>query len=199
MGREARVPHSQRRQPSALSLIVGLAALVAPALHTASDLVEWYQDGFSSPQLWLNYAAFLPMPWLLVGIVAVHVPRPALTALLGAILYGYAFVYFAHTTLYALSEQVQSYAALWERLGAAYTVHGALMACGGLLFAWPVLRAGWLPRFATVLFLSGILMNLALWILPAPEILQTLGSAVRNAGLIAMGYAIVFPRNRAPT
>ena len=188
--------HRQDPQPfdNALRFAVGITALVAPAVHSITDAMEWYQQGFSTSQLWLNYIAFVPMSWLLFGIYVVHDPKPNAAGLIGALLYGAAFTYFAHTTLYALDHGVSTYEALWQRLGSVYTVHGALMICGGVLFAWAVLRAGWLPRFAVLLFLAGIGMNLLLSLLPAPDILQTIGSAARNLGLVAMGYAIVATR-----
>lgn len=177
--------------PGSLHLAVGVAALVAPALHSATDLWEWYQGGFSAGQLWLNYAAFLPMPWLLLGLYAVHERKPGTGALVGAILYGAAFSYFSYTTLYALKAGIPNYAALWSDLGAAYTVHGGLMVAAGLLFGASVLRAGWLPRFPVLLFLAGILLNLVLALMPAPDILQATGSLLRNLGIMGMGYAVL--------
>lgn len=179
------------RHRGPLHLVVGATAIVAPSLHSLSDLMEWHHRGFTAIQLWITYAAFLPMPWLLFGIFAVHQPRLGTLCLAGAILYGAAFSYFTHTALYALSEQLPTYEALWARLGRIYSFHGALMVLGGVLFAGPVFRAGWLPRPATVLFLAGLLVNLILAVLPAPDIFQTAGSLVRNLGLMAMGYAIV--------
>lgn len=184
-----------RVQP-ALQIVVGVAALIAPALHSATDFMEWWQGGYSPLQLRLNYLAFLPMPWLLLGLYAVHGRKPGMDGLVGALLYGAAFTYFAHTTLLALAEGVPDYAALWARLGGSYTAHGAMMACGGLLFGRAALRAGWLPRPAVLVFMAGILANLLLAILPGPELLQTLGSAARNAGLMAMGAAVLFNRTR---
>jgi hypothetical protein len=160
----------------ALALVVGVAALVAPALHTLTDVLEWYQRGFTEVQLWLNYVAFLPMPWLLLGVCAVHEPKPGAPGLIGALLYGAAFTYFAHTTLYALSERLPGYDVLWERLGSLYTAHGALMFVGGALFAWSVLRANWLPRPSVLLFLAGLVLSLVLALLPAPDIFQTIAS-----------------------
>jgi len=176
---------------SALHVVVGVTAILAPALHTTTDVLEWTREGFSATQLWLTYLAFLPMPWLLFAIYAIHKSRPSVLGLVGALLYGVAFTYFAHTALYALAEHTPTYEALWERLGATYTVHGAFMVIGGLLFAWSVLRAGWLPGFAIWLFVAGILINLVLALLPAPDILQIVGTAARNAGLVCMGYAIL--------
>lgn len=186
------IPGTPRPRPlSALQVVVGLAAIAAPALHSFTDAMEWYQQGFSTLQLWLNYIAFVPMPWLLLGGYVIRAPRTSLAGLAGALLYGTAFTYFAYTTLYALAEKVPTYEALWARLGNVYTFHGALMVFGGLLFAGSALRGAWLPKSAAVLFLSGILINLLLSFLPAPDILQTVGSSVRNLGLMAMGYDIL--------
>jgi hypothetical protein len=185
---------SQEAPRSPLSIVVGVAALVAPALHSITDVLEWYYGGFTTAQLWLNYIAFLPMPWLLLGLYSVREPRPGAWGLVGALLYGVAFTYFAHSTLYAITEQVPTYEVLWARLGSLYTVHGGFMVVGGLLFALSVLRAGWRPAWPLTLFAAGITVNLLLALVPAPDILQTIGSAVRNLGLIAMGYGLLFKR-----
>jgi hypothetical protein len=174
-----------------LRVVVGSAAIVAPLLHSLTDVMEWLQHGFSSAQLWLNYLAFLPMPWLLLGLWVLQEKSAGAVGLAGALLYGVAFTYFAHTTLFALATQSPDYEALWQQLGSAYTIHGALMVIGGLLFTLAALRAGGLPKTALLLFGAGLLVNLTLALLPAPDILQTLGTAIRNAGLIGMGYAIL--------
>lgn len=174
-----------------LNIAVGVAAVLAPALHSMTDALEWYHGGFSIGQLWLNYVAFLPMPWLLLGLYAVREPRLSVWGLVGALLHGVAFTYFAHTSLYAIAEHVPTYEALWSRLGTLYTAHGACMVIGGLLFAGSALRAGW-PRWPLLLFASGLAMNLALTLVLAPDILQTVGTATRNLGLIAMGYDVLF-------
>jgi hypothetical protein len=179
-----------------LRVVVGVAAIVAPILHSVTDAMEWYQHGFSQAQLWLNYVAFLPMPWLLLGIYAVCEEDLGVTALVGALLYGIAFTYFAHTTLYALASHAPTYEALWQQLGSTYTVHGAFMVVGGLLFTWAALRAGELPKPAVLLFGTGLLVNLVLALVPAPDILQTAGTFIRNAGLVGMGYAILVDSDR---
>jgi hypothetical protein len=185
-------------QRSLLNSVVGTAALVAPALHSATDLMEWYQGGFSPTHLWLNYLAFLPMPWLLFGLCAVRQLKPDLLGLVGALLYGVAFTYFAHTTLYAISEHIPTYEILWSRLGVTYTAHGALMVAGGFMFSWSALRGGWLPKTSILIFAVGIALNLILAILPGPDILQIIGTAARNAGLMGMGYAVMFNNSQAP-
>jgi hypothetical protein len=181
-------------------VLVGLSAVIAPFLHSLSDLIEWSQGGFSTGQLWLNYIAFLPMPWLLLGIYAVHNdPKPGLPALAGALIYGAAFTYFSHTTLLALEQHTATYEALWAGLGITYTVHGTLMVCGGLMFAFSALGTGWLPKGSLLFFVSGLSLNLVLALLPLPDIFQISGSALRNIGLIAMGYSILFRESDAET
>ncbi len=175
-----------------LRLTIGVVALIAPILHSITDVMEWYHGGFSEAQLWINYVAFIPMSWLLLGIYAVHEQRPNAAGLVGAILYGAAFTYFAYTTLVALDLQVPTYELLWQQLGETYTVHGALMVLGGVLFSWSALRARWLPRLSILLFLFGLSTNLILSLLPGPAILQTIGSGVRNLGLVSIGFFLLF-------
>ena len=191
-------PSAVPASSNALQIVVGTAALIAPSVHSITDVIEWHQGGFSSLQLWLNYLAFLPMPWLLLGIFALHTPRPGPIGLIGAILYGAAFTYFTHTTLFALAEHIANYDLLWSTLGLFYWIHGAIMVVGGLLFAWSVWRAAWLPRAGIVCFAAGLMVNLLLALIPTPDILQTLGSALRNSGLVLMGYAIIFSPGQRP-
>jgi hypothetical protein len=42
------------------------------------------------------------------------------------------------------------------------------------------------------LFAAGLLVNLGLAVVPAPDILQTVGTAIRNAGIVGMGYVLLF-------
>jgi uncharacterized protein len=184
-------PLPARTRRTALQVVVGVAAITAPVLHGLSDAIEWVQGGFSPDQLWLSYLAFLVFSWLLLGISVLHGNRLGAAGLLGALLYGTAFTYFAHTALDALAARTPTYAVLWERLGPAYTFHGALMVLGGLLFSWSALRAGRLPGTAIRLFAAGLAVNLILALLSAPEQLQTMGTAIRNLGLIWMGIAIL--------
>jgi hypothetical protein len=145
-------------------------------------------------QLWLNYLAFLPLPAVLLGLYAVQRPRISRLGLIGALLYGFAFVYFAHTTLFALASATPTYEELWTRLGSLYTVHGALMVAGGLAFGFASARAGFFPRWTAGLFLLGIAFNLILAFLPVPELFHTLGTGLRNAGLAGMGWTLAHRR-----
>lgn len=171
--------------------IIALTAVVAPSLHLISDVLEWSGGGFSRVQLLINYAGFLPMPFLMIGLFAAQRPKIGWLGLIGAILYAIAFIYFTHTTLLALEENFANYELLWQRLGAVYTFHGGLMIVGGLLFGFYSLRAGVLWRKGIVLFIFGLLLNLIPTFLPLPEIVQIIGSSIRNFGLIGIGFVMM--------
>ncbi len=170
-----------------IQLIVGVGAIVAPLLHTLTDVAEWAAGGFSLPQLWANYFSFFAIPFVVVGLYAFQRPKIGVWGFIGAILYGVSFVYFAHTTLYAIVENVADYEALWTELGAVYTAHGIAMILGGLAFGGATYQSRVFPAWTSVVFLSGISVNALLTVVGAPEILQTLGRALRNLGLIGMG------------
>jgi|SRR6185295_8659621 len=167
---------------------VAVATIVFPILHSVTDAMEWAQKGFSPVQLWLNYIAFLPVPAILLGLYVAQRPRISRWGLFGALLYGFAFVYFTHTTLYALATRAATYEDLWAVLGRTYTIHGAVMVLGGTAFGIATFRAHALPRWTAVLFLSGLGLNFVLTLLPVPDLLQTLGTGLRNAGLVGMGW-----------
>lgn len=174
-----------------LGWIIALTAIAAPGLHLLSDVLEWTGGGFSRIQLLINYAGFLPVPFLMIGLYAAQRPKTGLLNLAGAIIYGIAFIYFAHTTLLALEESFPDYELLWNRLGAVYTFHGGLMVGGGLLFGFTSLKAGLLWRKGVSLFIAGLLLNLLLTFLPLPDIVQTIGSTLRNCGLIGIGFGLI--------
>lgn len=186
-----------QNQSQALRTVVGVTAVIAPILHSITDAMEWYQGGFSPPQLWLNYVAFLPMPWLLLGLYTVSKNDLGICGLIGALLYGAAFTYFAHTTLFALASGSPNYESLWQQLGPIYTLHGGFMVAGGMLFAWAAVRATTPPKIFVGLFAAGLVVNLCLALLPAPDILQTLGTALRNIGIVGMGYATLTVSRRS--
>src|SRR5262245_16149991 len=131
--------------------LIGWSAMAAPALHTLTDVIEWGQGGFSPAQLWLNYLAFVPLPAITIGLYAAQRPAIGGVGLAGALAYGYAFIYFAHTTLVALSTGAPDYETLWAALGSQYTVHGVIMIAGGAAFGWATLRAAVLPRWAATM------------------------------------------------
>jgi len=181
--------------------IIAVAAVVVPGAFILSDLLEWSRGGFSVGQLYLTYLAFLPLPFLMLGLYAVQRPAISWVGLLGALLFGASYIYFAHTALYALIDHTPDYETLWHRLGITYTVHGAVMVLGGVLFGVAVLRARVFPRWTGWVFLVGVTLNLVFALIPVPDILQTLGSTARNVGLMGMGWALlqIGGRNRRNT
>ncbi len=102
-------------------IAIAIVAILAPGLHLLSDFLEWSAQGFSRTQLLVTYVAFLPMPFLLLGLHYLQQSRASWIGLIGALLYGVSFVYFTHTALVALEESVPNYDALWHRLGWVYT------------------------------------------------------------------------------
>ncbi|OLP15398.1 hypothetical protein BST81_26630 [Leptolyngbya sp. 'hensonii'] len=153
--------------------------------------MEWTSGGFSRTQLIINYAGFLPMPFLMIGLYAYQRPRIGLVGLIGSVLYGVAFIYFAHTTMIALEQAISNYEILLGKLEGVYTFHGGLMVVGGTMFGIASLHARVLWQGAVSLFMLGIILNLGVALLPLPDILQILGSSVRNFGLIAMGVSVI--------
>lgn len=170
---------------------VALTAVIAPGLHLLSDVLEWVNGGFSFFQLLVNYLGFLPMPFLMLGLYAVQFPRIGWVGLIGTLLYSIAFIYFTHTTLYSIEESIPDYETLWRRLGGVYTLHGGLMIVGGIFFGVASLKARVLWRAAVVVFLVGIGLNLVVGLMPVPELIQTVGSTVRNLGLVGVGIGML--------
>ncbi len=179
------------RTERTIRMLVGLAAVGAPGTHTLTDIAEWTTGGFSAAQLWVNYVSFLVMPFMIVGLYAVQRPRIGTLGLSGAVLYGISFVYFAHTAQYAWLERVPDYEALLNRLGNVYYLHGAAMVVGGIAFGAATRRVGFFPDWSTTAFLAGVSTSLLLTVISAPELLHTLGSALRNIGLMGMGVFLL--------
>ena len=176
-----------------LEVAVGSVAILGPGLHLGSDVLEWSSGGFTPLQLWMGYVAFASIPSLMIGLYAVQHGRVARIALAGAVLYGISFIYFAHSSLYALVARTADYPTMWDELGGLYTAHGAMMILGGVLFGLPTLKAGVLPRWTSIVFLAGLALNAAIAALPVDPNIQALGNDVRNIGLIGMGVALSRP------
>ncbi len=56
------------------------------------------------------------------------------------------------------------------------------MIVGGLMFGVSALKAKVLSRIALALFVIGLMLNLIVSLLPVPEVVQILGSTIRNFG-----------------
>lgn len=180
-----------------LPLIVGFMTVSAAAAHMASDLLELYNNGFSRFQLWLNYLAFLPMPYLTLGICLCHKKKLRPWAYIGSILYGSSFVYFQHSTLYALELDIREYDVLWQKLGAIYTAYGVVMIAGGLLFGLSILKTGEITRVGSLVFVMGLVLHVLLYLFSSGESLQVIASSLRNIGLIGMGISLCKSYQRA--
>lgn len=180
--------------PRNLRLIIGLATIIAFTLHILSDLLEVFSGGFFAAQLWINYVAFLPIPFLMIGLYAVQLPLSGWISLTGAIAYGTSFIFFAGTTLYALVAKTADYSTLLEELGSIYTFYGGLMVTGGILFGIAVIIARVLPKWTGWLLILGVSLNLIFRLLTFPALTQIVGSIVRNIAFIGMGIAILRTR-----
>ena len=172
--------------------LIGIVAVIAPTLHVLTDIMEVTGNGFSRPQLIINYTAFLLIPFMIVGLYSVQHPRISWFGLAGAISYGISFIYFTHTTLLSLEEVIPDYESLWNRLGTAYTFHGVLMIVGGIVFGLSSLKTGMLWPEGLILFIAGLAVNLLIGLESLPDIFQTVGSTIRNIGLIGIGLKISF-------
>jgi hypothetical protein len=178
-----------------MRVLIAIAAILAPALHSATDLMELVA-GFSAIQLGLNYLAFLVLPFLMIGLYAVQRPYVGALALAGALAYGASFIYFAGTATYALARGTPDYATLLDELGLLYTAHGALMVAGGVLFGVAVVRARVLPAWTGIALVAGVAVNLLLALGAAPPISQIAGTLVRNVAIMGMGASLL--RERQP-
>ena len=174
-----------------LRLVIGLVTIIAFTLHILSDVLEILGDGFSAAQLWINYVAFLPIPFLTIGLYAFQRDRSGWMSLTGAIAYGTSFIFFSGTTLYALVAKIADYPALVEELGSIYTFFGGLMVVGGILFGIAVIEAKVLPRWTGWLLIFGVSLNLLFSLLAFPDLSHIFASVVRNIAFIGMGISIL--------
>jgi hypothetical protein len=183
-------PSTQRRQTRAdLALLVGLAAVTFTAVYFISDLIEVAQGGFSTFRLVLTYVGEAAIPLFVIGLYAVQRPRIGRLGFLGAIAYGYSYVFFTSTVVYALIAGTPNYKALAKLFGPWMTVHGLILLLGGLAFGWAVVRAGVLPRWTGVCLMAGVVLVVAASGLP--NIPRTVAAAVPAIAFIGMGAALL--------
>lgn len=193
MGRSAPAP---RLRP--VRSLTGWATIVSSAAYIASDVMELLTGGFSATQLYLTYAAFAPVPFVMVGLHASQRPRAGWLSLLGALAYGASFVFFAATAIYAIVAKTSDYAMLVSELGRLYVAHGALLIVGGVLFGVAAVRAGVFPRWTGLVLLAGVGLTLLVGLLPVPEAGPVAANATRNVAFIGMGLTLVRrPEERA--
>ena len=71
------------------------------------------------------------------------------------------------------------------------------MVVGGLMFGFSAFKAGVLWRKGVILFIFGLLLNLSITFLPLPDIFQTIGSSIRNLGLIGIGFGLMRTQDKS--
>ena len=71
-----------------LCIIVGSITLLSSIMYILSDIIELLGGGFSATQLHLTYAAFLFIPFFLIGLYTLQLPRAGGLGLAGAATYG---------------------------------------------------------------------------------------------------------------
>ena len=131
-----------------------------------------------------------------VGICLCHRERIRIAGYFGALLYGLSFVYFQHSTLYALQLSIANYHELWQQLGALYTAYGAVMVFGGILFGAVLFKSNEVSRIGSGLFLAGLVAHVFFFVMPAAEYVQVIASSLRNVGLIGIGASLFSHRNQ---
>lgn len=178
-----------------MRLLVGLTALASSLASVGSDVAELLSGGFSPAQLYVTYAAFVAVPFFMLGLHALQRPSSGWLSLTGAACYGAAFIFYAATAIHALVERTPDYASLVHELGALYTVHGGLLVVGSVLFGAAVIRAAAWPRWTGAALIVGGALSLLLYLLRLPEVLQIVSSTVRNVAFIGMALAALRREN----
>jgi hypothetical protein len=178
--------------PGGLGILVAVAAVVFSALYLVSDLVEFAQGGFSTPQLALTYAAEVAIPLFVIGLYAVQRPRIGRLGLFGAVGYAYSFIFFSSTVVVALANRTRDWDALVAQFGPWVTIHGALMLVAGSAFGLAVIRAGVLPRWTGVALVAGVILVAVSSLLPA--VAQVVAAGVRDLAFAGMGASMLLAR-----
>ncbi|MEJ2866086.1 hypothetical protein [Actinomycetospora flava] len=194
-GAEVAMPETASIEQSRGRAVLGASAVLFSVLYVVSDLLEAAQGGFSSGQLWLTLVAEAAIPPVVVGLYLAQRPRIARSALIPAVAYAYAYVYFTGTVVYALVEGTPDYATLSEELGVWMTVHGVIMFIAGVWFGAAVARAAVLSRWTGIALALGVTLVVATQ--GAPEGLQLVAAAVRALGIAGMGVGVLLGA-RAP-
>jgi hypothetical protein len=178
-----------RRPDDGLRILIGVAAIAFSGLYVVSDLMELAAGGLYTGQLIVTYLAEASIPFFVLGLHSVQQPRGGWASLVGALMYGVAFVGFSATVLYPLVTGTRDADAVLDDFGAIYGVNAALAFVGGLLFGASVLRARTFPRWTGLALIVGLLLTALLAVLGLPESVQTVGTALRSAGFAGMGVA----------
>lgn len=171
------------RHQSLPRISAAVVAIVVPLVYWLSELVETIQGGdFTTFRLVLTYVGEAGLPFAVLGIAVVRWRSLGALGLWGAVLYAYAFVFFASTVVYALADHVATWSEVRDRFGVWLVVHGAVMVVGGLLLGAAIVRARQLPVWIGVCLAVGVI---------AVAATTTQGSAVRTIAAALPTLALV--------
>jgi hypothetical protein len=170
-------------------LVVGFAAIIFATLYVVSDVMELAAGRLYTGQLIVTYLAEAAIPFYVLGLNSLQQPQGGWSSLVGAVLYGVAFVGFSATVLYPLVTGTRDADDVFDEFGAIYTVNAGLALTGGLLFAASVLKAQVFPSWTAWTLGARLLLTAVLAGLGLPEGVQTVGTAVRSAAFAGMGAA----------
>jgi len=174
-----------------IGAVVGWWAMSFSALYLLSDAIEASRGGFSVGQLWLTLVAEAAIPPLMLTIYALQRPRMGRLGLAGACGYAAVYVFFTWTVVYALVNGTPDFDALTADLDPWMTVGGAVMVIAASVFGIAWLRAGVVPRWPAVVFMSGVALVAIASGLSEP--VHLLGAGLRDVGVAAMGGALLLP------
>lgn len=168
---------------------VAVVAVVVPLLYLASDVLEAMQGGHGDLSLLLTYLGEAPTVFVVLGVYAVQRPWITTAGLAGAVLYGYAFIFWAGFTLHGILTRAPDLPALAAEVGSAYWLHAVAQTVGGLLFGWATWRAKVLPRWTAALLMLAMVGHVLLSAVGGSESYRWLPSTLQNVALLAMGVA----------
>jgi hypothetical protein len=177
-----------------LATVIGLSAIAFSLLYFVSDLIEYTQGGFSTPQLVLTLVAEAAIPLFVIGLYAVQRPRIGRLGLSGTVGYAYTFGFFTWTVWFALANGTRNWDSLVHRLDPWMTPHGVLMVVAGVAFGLAVIRAKVLPRWTGVMLIAGVVLVAASSGLP--DLAQTASAGVRDLAFAGMGASLLVTRRR---
>ncbi len=185
--RSADVP-SRAALTAQLRLLVGVAAVVFPAVYFISDLIEVVQGSFSAFRLILTYIGEAGFPIFVIGIYATQFQRLGRLGLFGTVAYAYSYLFFTSTVMYALIAKIPNWTALTKAFGPWMTVHGVIMVAGGIAFGLSVIRARVMPRWTGVCLIVGVVLVAAASGLPNAE--RTVAASLPDIAFAGMGIAL---------
>jgi len=100
-----------------LPLLIGSVALVTSVLYLLSDILEFFQGGFSTLQLSLTYVSEAAIPLFVFGLYGVQRPRIGWLGLVGAVTCAYAYVFVSGTVVFAMVSGTPDWQALTSAMG----------------------------------------------------------------------------------